>query len=99
VCTNTEEITINFPVMQAYDDGHVIEIKNLNGKNVIIQANTGYNTSGTSIQNYIHYDSGSTGTSYTLSSAGNASRFVYAREVSNGTYTGCWLQFKCPRSW
>ena len=99
LCLNTADITITLPTMQAYDDGHVIEIKNMSGFNVTINTGYGYQSNGDYQRTYMHVNRGDRVTSYVLDAAGDASRFVYARDVNNGTLYGCWVQFKHPRDW
>lgn len=110
-CINSVEITVTLPTMYAYDDGHVVKIKNLNGSKVIIKPGYGYqityNTATgkyttTYKANYIHADRGAHFTSsspYNLSSNGDAAEFVYHRDLNNGTQYGCWVQYKHPRDW
>ncbi len=109
LCINKSEITVTLPTMEAYDDGHVIEIKNMNDSKVHIKPGNGYQITydgskhiTTLKSTYIHTDRGTHNTSkeiYTLKSRGDASRFVYARDLNNGTQYGCWAQFKNPREW
>lgn len=110
-CINTEEITITLPEMQVYDDGHVVKIKNLNGKKVNIKPGYSYHREWNSAsltydeikkESYIHSDRG---THYTnsspdnLASAGDAAEYVFHRDLTNNTQSGCWVQYKHPRDW
>ncbi|VFB14369.1 Uncharacterised protein [Bacteroides heparinolyticus] len=99
LCVNTSDITITLPTMQKYDNGHVIEIKNLGNKSVTINTGYGYHIDGTQRRTYMHVDRGSHVTSLTIGGNGDAMRFVYARDINNGSQYGCWAQFKNPRDW
>lgn len=111
VCLNTEEITITLPEMQVYDDGHVVKIKNLNGRKVNIKPGYGYHREWNSDsltydevrkETYIHSDQGTHFTMSSpddLSSAGDAAEYVYHRDITNETQSGCWVQYKHPRDW
>jgi len=110
-CINTEEITITLPEMQVYDDGHVVKIKNLNGKKVNIKPGYSYHREWNSTsmtydeikkESYIHSDQGSHYTNSSpddLSSAGDAAEYVFHRDLTNNTQSGCWVQYKHPRDW
>ena len=99
LCVNTSDITLTLPTMQKYDNGHVIEIKNLGNKSVTINTGYGYHIDGTQRRTYMHVDRGSHVTSLTIGGNGDAMRFVYARDINNGSQYGCWAQFKNPRDW
>ncbi|TCO87467.1 hypothetical protein EV202_13112 [Bacteroides heparinolyticus] len=99
LCVNTSDITLTLPTMQKYDNGHVIEIKNLGNNSVTINTGYGYHIDGTQRRTYIHVDRGSHVTSLTIGGNGDAMRFVYARDINNGSQYGCWAQFKNPRDW
>lgn len=111
VCLNTEEITVTLPEMQVYDDGHVVKIKNLNGRKVNIKPGYGYHREWNSDtltydevrkETYIHSDQGTHFTMSSpddLSSAGDAAEYVYHRDITNETQSGCWVQYKHPRDW
>ena len=99
LCVNTADITITLPTMQKYDNGHVIEIKNLGNNSVTINTGYGYHIDGTQRRTYMHVDRGSHVTSLTIGGNGDAMRFVYARDINNGSQYGCWAQFKNPRDW
>lgn len=102
-CINTAEITITLPTMEVYDDGHVVKVKNVNGAKVVIKPGYSYHgLNHTYRQSYIHADKG---THYTntnpddLEANGDATEYVYVRDIDNGTQYGCWIQFKHPREW
>lgn len=85
-CINTEEITITLPEMQVYDDGHVVKIKNLNGKKVNIKPGYSYHREWNSTsmtydeikkESYIHSDQGS---HYTNSSPDDCLQLADAAE-------------------
>lgn len=99
LCVNTSDITLTLPTMQKYDNGHVIEIKNLGNNSVTINTGYGYHIDGTQRRTYMHIDRGSHVTSLTIGGNGDAMRFVYARDINNGSQYGCWAQFKNPRDW
>lgn len=111
VCLNTEEIIVTLPEMQVYDDGHVVKIKNLNGRKVNIKPGYGYHREWNSDtltydevrkETYIHSDQGTHFTMSSpddLSSAGDAAEYVYHRDITNETQSGCWVQYKHPRDW
>lgn len=105
VCTNTSEITITLPTMELYDDGYVIKIKNLNGGKVNIRPGYSYHgtvSSKTLYASYIHSDRGDHHT-YSdpddLEAQGDATEYIFHRDVNNGTQYGCWVQYKHPRDW
>lgn len=104
-CINNSEITITLPTMEIYDDGHVISIKNMNGKKVVIKPGYSYhNINGvrTYKESYMHVDQGYHNTNsdpHSLTSNGDASTYRYHRDLNNGTQYGCWIQFKNPRDW
>jgi len=86
-----------------YDDGHVVKVKNVNGSKVVIKPGYSYHgLNHTYRQSYIHADKG---THYTntnpddLEANGDATEYVYVRDIDNGTQYGCWIQFKHPREW
>ncbi|MCD8079138.1 MAG: hypothetical protein LUF04_01615, partial [Bacteroides sp.] len=107
LCVNTSEIILDLPTMEHYDDGHVIEIKLMNKGKVKVRPGKGYQIEHKNSQyvttlksTYMHVDKGTHCTysePYTLNSVGDASKFVYARNINNGTQYGCWVQFKNPR--
>lgn len=104
VCTNTSEITVELPTMYYYDDGHVVKIKNLNGRVVHIRPGYSYHTISNSSrkESYIHADQGTHFTNAntdTLTAAGDAAEYVYHRDINNGSQYGCWVQHKNPRDW
>ncbi len=99
LCVNTSDITLTLPTMQKYDNGHIIEIKNLGNNSVTINTGYGYHIDGTQRRTYMHVDRGSHVTSLTIGGNGDAMRFVYARDINNGSQYGCWAQFKNPRDW
>ncbi|WP_315084949.1 hypothetical protein [Bacteroides heparinolyticus] len=99
LCINTSDVTITLPTMEKYDDGHVIEIKRMGGGNVTINTGYGYQIGGAQRRTYMHVDGGSHVTSLTIGGNGDAMRFVYARDINNGSQYGCWAQFKHPRDW
>ena len=99
LCVNTADITLTLPTMQKYDNGHVVEIKNLGNNSVTINTGYGYHIDGTQRRTYMHVDRGSHVTSLTIGGNGDAMRFVYARDINNGSQYGCWAQFKHPRDW
>ena len=96
---NTEEITITLPNMMLYDDGHVIDIKNAGSAKITIETGYGYNIKNEYKRNFMDVDRGDRVVSYVLASHGDASRFIYVRDLYNGDYSGCWEQFKNPRDW
>lgn len=110
-CINNSEITITLPTMQAYDDGHVIKIKNMNGKRVYIKPGYGYQIEYNSITGkytttykatYMHADQGRHFTQSDpnwLDSNGDAAEYIYHRDLNNGTQYGCWVEYKHPRDW
>lgn len=104
-CINASDITITLPTMEIYDDGHVISIKNINGKKVHIRPGYSYhNINGvrTRKESYMHTDRGYHNTNAetnTLEAIGDASTYRYHRDLNNGTQYGCWIQFKNPRDW
>lgn len=104
-CINSSEITITLPTMEIYDDGHVISIKNMNGKRVTIKPGYSYhkiNGVRTYKESYMHVDQGHHNTNsdpHSLASNGDASTYRYHRDLNNGTQYGCWIQFKNPRDW
>lgn len=104
-CINASDITITLPTMEIYDDGHVISIKNMNGKRVTIKPGYSYhkiNGVRTYKESYMHVDQGHHNTNsdpHSLASNGDASTYRYHRDLNNGTQYGCWIQFKNPRDW
>jgi hypothetical protein len=95
--TKSRDINVTLPIMQPYDDGHVIKIKRgvNNGSNVYILPNTTYrrvyekNSEGKYVwtvksgKAYILYDSAdSTATSLKIESQGNAMELVYHRDLT-----------------
>lgn len=110
-CLNKEEITLTLPEMQPYDDGHVVKIKNLNGSKVNIKPGKcwvkEYNDSTMRMElkqynTYIHADRGEHFTSDKpddLEANGDATEYVFHRDLGNSTNRGCWIQYKHPRDW
>lgn len=104
-CINSSEITITFPTMEIYDDGHEISVKNINGSNVRIRPGYSFHRVNgvlTSKESYIHVDQGTHATNSNpnnLASNGDAAIYRYHRDLNNGTQYGCWIQLKCPRDW
>ena len=90
------------PAMNQNDDGYVIFVKNEYDGSVNLSASTGVTVDGSSKNAFILYDSGNQSTDLTIKSRGDAMVFVYHRGVSResiSSQSGCWVQYKCPRSW
>ena len=90
------------PAMDQNDDGYVIFVKNDYDGSVNISASTGVTVDGSSKNTFILYDKGNQSTDLTISYRGYAMFFVYHRDVSRAdisAQSGCWVQYKCPRSW
>lgn len=103
---NTTTVTIKLPDMDVFDDGHMIKIKRLSGKDqdgiVSITPGTGTFQDGTSKGNYIVFDTGGWTRSLQIGSPGDAMELVYVRNLelnSTNLYKGAWVQFKNPRDW
>ena len=105
----TDIVSVYLPVMQTYDDGHVVRIKSLTEKNVRVYLQNCYTWNGTLTRNskpVIIYNRNSyiTGTDYlTIEGICDSMEFVWCRDitvtVSNTTYYGAWVQYKLPRDW
>ena len=90
------------PAMDQNDDGYVIFVKNDYDGSVNISVSTGVTVDGSSKNTFILYDKGNQSTDLTISYRGYAMFFVYHRDVSRAdisAQSGCWVQYKCPRSW
>ena len=90
------------PAMDQNDDGYVIFVKNDYDGSVNLSASKGVTVDGSSKNTFILYDSGNQSTDLTIESRGDAMVFVYHRDVSRANISaqsGCWVQYKCPRSW
>lgn len=113
-CLNTGDISITLPDMDVWDDGHVIKIKRLSGVDkdnaVKIYAGNGYHNLLDEISQKIvsakkhTYIFADATTIYALDprilpSVGDAIELVYHRDVHNGAYGGCWVEYKHPRDW
>jgi len=109
VAINTTAITVKLPVMERYDDGHVVRIKNMNGGKLNISAQSCYTWNGTSYRYttpaiwYNRGDAVAGATGISIENAGEACEFVWVRDltstIDNTTYYGAWVQYKLPRDW
>ncbi len=109
ICINTAELSLTLPVMQLYDDGHVIRIKRLGSGGVKIKLNYCYTYNGNSSRytkpclicdkNYTMHGT----ETLSLESANDSMELVWCRDivrtVGDATYYGCWIQYKLPRDW
>lgn len=109
VAVNTADCTITLPVMQLYDDGHIIRIKRLGSGALRLRLNYCYTYNGTSSRYSrpcLIYDQNKTltGTDTLLfESECDAMELVWCRDIvrtiGNTSYYGVWLQYKLPRDW
>ena len=109
ICINTSDLTLTLPMMQLYDDGHVVRIKRLGPGLVKIKMSYCYTYNGTS-QRFtmpcLICDGVNTITGNNmrdLSSEGDSIELVWCRDlirtVNNTAYYGAWVEYKLPRNW
>ena len=109
ICINTSDLTLTLPMMQLYDDGHVVRIKRLGPGLVKIKMSYCYTYNGTS-QRFtmpcLICDGVNTITGNNmrdLSSEGDSIELVWFRDlirtVNNTAYYGAWVEYKLPRNW
>lgn len=109
IAINDNECTLTLPIMQLYDDGHVIRFKRLGGGGLKLKLNYCYTPNGNSYRYQrpcLIYDQNSTLTgtnTLSFNAQCDAMELVWCRDiirtVGNTTYYGAWLQYKLPRDW
>ena len=109
LCINTSEITVSLPVMQTYDDGHVVRIKRLGSAAVKLKCSSCYTFNGTANRYsapVLIYDAGAyllPSNTLTIESVCDAMELVWVRDITytidSTTYYGAWVQYKIPRNW
>lgn len=109
IALNENACTLSLPVMQLYDDGHVIRIKRLGDGALKIALSSCYTYAGYGIRYskpILIYDQDSVLTgndTYEIPGIASAMELVWVRDVSRvvsgTTYFGAWVQYKLPRDW
>lgn len=110
IALNTVECVLTLPVMQLYDDGHVIRIKKCASGTLKIKMSSchTYDSSGGDLLSMpvlmCDQTSTLTGTNtLTVANIGEAMELVWVRDIKNvvngTTYYGAWVQYKMPRNW
>ncbi len=89
------------PEMDIEDDGHFIMLKRMvSGDYVHIITSNGRHPSGMSpSRSAMIVDRGACGVQYDLGAIMDSCMFVYSRDLTWGSYTGMWVQWKTPRDW
>ncbi len=103
----TKDVTIKFPQVYRYDDGHILIIKRDGDMNVKLYPGYYVDDDGNYRNTYIRYDRGDivVGTSNYLSveSWGDSMMFIFHSNLQvtkdGTTYYGSWIQYKLPRDW
>lgn len=109
IAINDSDLTLVLPIMQLYDDGHVIRIKRLGNGALKLRMNYCYTYNGTSSRYsrpalIYNQDATLTGTNtLNFESKCDAMELVWCRDVirtiGNTSYYGLWIQYKLPRDW
>ena len=89
------------PEMDIEDDGHFIMLKRMvSGDYAHIITSNGRHSSGMSPSRSAMADRyGHASVGCILRSIMNSYMFVYSRDLTWGSYTGVWVQWKNPRDW
>ena len=109
IAFNDNECVLTLPIMQLYDDGHVIRIKRLGSGKLKLKLDYCYTPNGSSFRYtrpclIYNQNSTLTGTdTLEFSSICDAFELVWingmSRTVGDVTYYGAWVQYKLPRDW
>lgn len=106
IALNTNTCHLYMPVMQLYDDGHIIRIKRMRSGPVVIHLQSCYTPLGNFSRPLLYYDNNivmKNNETMTINAEGDAMEFVWVRDtittIDSTTYYGSWIQYKFPRDW